>query len=121
VIGCVWFLAYWLRKRKEWRWEAEMPLLLLVSLFTSPYSWTYDMVIVLPAIIFVGIKILLYHEQGSFNKTDIFIIASYGVINILNISLHTRLNEFWFGWLGPALLALYLFSSQRLSVGRYIE
>lgn len=114
-LGCIWFLYYWFRKRNAWRWEVELPLLLLVSMLTSPYSWTYDLIVVLPAIIFAAVKIHTHFEQRVLDGTDIFIIVSYGVFNILNIILHTRLNEFWFGWLSPMLLVWYLFANKRSS------
>jgi len=43
VVGFCWLLALWHRNRRHWEWREQLPLLLLVSVLTSPYSWTFDM------------------------------------------------------------------------------
>ena len=51
ALGLAWFAFYWPRVRRAWRWEEQMPLLLLVSLLTTAYGWPFDLVILLPAVI----------------------------------------------------------------------
>ena len=46
VLGIIWFLAYWLR-RSTWDWAQEMPLLLLVSVVSRSFGWTFDLVVLL--------------------------------------------------------------------------
>jgi hypothetical protein len=108
ALGSLWFLYYWFQRRQEWHWQSEMPLLLLVSLVTTPYSWTYDLILVLPAIIVAAIGMLPRLQRWPFKLADVLIIASYLALNVLNLALHRSLNEFWFGWLAPGLLLLFL-------------
>jgi hypothetical protein len=56
VIGIAWF-AYWRRHHREWSWEARLPLLLLVSIATAPYSWAHDYILALPS--FVALTVAL--------------------------------------------------------------
>ena len=49
LAGLVWAAQHYWRHRRNWRWEDEAPLLVLVSCVTSPYGWIYDQVaLVLP-------------------------------------------------------------------------
>jgi len=56
VCGLLWFLSYWGKNRREWDWKTHLPLLLLISLCTSPYYWNHDFILILPALIAVGVR-----------------------------------------------------------------
>jgi hypothetical protein len=56
VPGAAWFSWYWSRHRKAWSWSEHLPLLLLVSFASSPYSWSEDYVIALPVFIAVAAR-----------------------------------------------------------------
>jgi len=51
VAGAVWFAWYWAKNRRNWSWTEHMPLLLIVSVASSPYCWFHDFILVLPAFI----------------------------------------------------------------------
>ncbi|MCU1305726.1 MAG: hypothetical protein JWN45_421 [Acidobacteriaceae bacterium] len=55
-IGCGWVLWRWAKRRDCWKWEEEMPLLLLASLLTTSYSWFFDQIVLLPAIIYAAAR-----------------------------------------------------------------
>ena len=55
AIGAIWFIWYWRRFRHEWDWQARLPLLLMVSVTTSVYSWEHDAILMLPAMMEVGV------------------------------------------------------------------
>jgi hypothetical protein len=114
MLGAAWVIYHWYQRRNNWNWVSEMPLLILVSLTTNPYSWTYDLVLVLPAIIYVTVGFVTQAIPLKKNKAFIFIIIFYCALNLINIMLHTRLNEFWFGWLAPGLLFLFLFYKEKM-------
>jgi hypothetical protein len=120
LLGIAWFMYYWQQKRKGWSWIDEMPLLILVSLVTNPYSWTYDLVLVLPVIIYVSASMVTKSISFRGNKTTIIIIILYFTLNVLNILLHTRYNEFWFGWFAPGLLLIYLLYRVRIREPRIV-
>jgi hypothetical protein len=62
VLGAVWFSMHWRRHRHAWKWEEQVPLLLLVSLVMAPYSWAHDFVLALPALIALAVKL---YDSGS--------------------------------------------------------
>jgi hypothetical protein len=56
IFGAAWFAWYWARRRKTWTWDGDLPLLLLISVASSPYCWLHDFTLVLPAWIALGVR-----------------------------------------------------------------
>jgi hypothetical protein len=104
IIGCIWFIYYWYKHHSSWDWVDELPLLLIISQITSSYTWTYDLVILIPAIIQATVWISSDWKRWS----TLFLAIYYMIINILDLILHRTLSDFWFIWIAPALLILYL-------------
>ena len=104
VIGFIWFLYYWQRNKKVWKWEKFLPVILFASILTTPYAWTYDQVVLLPAVLLIGILI----EPKRKDNISIIIWISYLGINLLDLFLHRYFSDFWFGWLAPAYLIWFL-------------
>ena len=86
----------------------DLPIVLLVSLLTSPYAWTYDQVILVPAVIQATIWLLDARKRWS----TLLLASLYLGINILNLGLHMRLSDFWFVWMVPVLLIWYLLADR---------
>ena len=104
IIAGLCFLVYWLYHHASWNWSKDLPILLLVTMITSPYTWTYDLVILLPAII-QGVIWLV----GNGKRWSSYLLAGlFLLISILDLFLHTRLNDFWFIWVAPMVLVWYL-------------
>jgi len=55
VFGGAWFPYYWMRHRRTWTWEDQLPLLLLVSIESAAYFWMEDYILALPAVIALAI------------------------------------------------------------------
>jgi len=107
IFGVVWFLVYWYHHHKTWQWLNTIPLILLVSVVTTPYAWTYDQVILIPAIIQATIWMVQEWKRWS-----ILLLAGLFIgLNLLDLVLHMKLNDFWFVWLAPGLLIWYLLTS----------
>lgn len=51
ILGGIWAIGYFARHRAQWDWNRHGPLLLLLSVFVAPYSWFFDEIVVLPAIL----------------------------------------------------------------------
>ncbi|MGE5215977.1 MAG: glycosyltransferase family 87 protein, partial [Chloroflexota bacterium] len=51
AIGALWFLWHWSRRTEHWDWIRELPLLLLASVTTASFVWTFDYIILLPAVV----------------------------------------------------------------------
>ena len=104
ILGVIW-LAYFIRKVKmTWDWTKILPIVLFASMISSPYAWTYDQVILIPAVIQATIWI------AEFKKVWVVIIGTitYITLNLLNLGLHMKVDDFWFIWFAPILLIWYL-------------
>jgi hypothetical protein len=95
IFGGIWFVYYWSKKHRSWNWLDELPLLLLISLLTSSYSWTYDLVILLPAVLQVTIWILSDWKHWW----TLLIVIVFSTINVVYLALHKNFTDFWFGWM----------------------
>jgi len=81
-----------------------VPLLLLVSMCTTSYSWFFDQIVLLPCI-FHGMAWVI---RGS-RKKIFFSSAAFLIINgaALTLILMHR-TSFWYAWTAPAWLFWYL-------------
>jgi len=51
IPGLAWLCWYWARHRGAWSWPDHAPLVLLISLVSSPYAWHLDYIVALPAFV----------------------------------------------------------------------
>jgi hypothetical protein len=56
MIGALWFAYYWRSHRQTWNWRDHLPMLLVVSVASSPYCWSHDFILILPAIIALVVR-----------------------------------------------------------------
>lgn len=87
LIGLVWFAWIWQKYRACWRWEEQIPLLLLVSIGTAPYYWPHDYVIALPAMVAVAVKASRCLRQWHL----VFVCWFLCQITMLGVNQFTRL------------------------------
>ena len=104
LVGVFWFIFYWRKHKQSWNWLLVLPVILFVSQLTSPYNWTYDLVILTPAMVLAGVWMMTDWKHW----TTIFLIIMFLGISILDLILHMRLDDFWFIWVAPALLGWFL-------------
>ncbi len=119
LIGSLWFFWHWRRHRDHWAWTEQIPVILLACLTLSAYAWTYDYVILLPAVIH-GFSIVNRQDSRWYDNGAVRI---YGVINgcyfiakilspaFYGASLAWVTFDIYFFWLAPAFSLLYLWLS----------
>jgi hypothetical protein len=115
VAGALWFLWYWRRQRPAWRWSEQMPLILLVSLATTPYGWEYDQVVSLLAILQVAVWLVVI----PWGRASTLLVIGYLALNGLALAINiARINAFFFLWLAPSFLLWYLLARRWLGRGQ---
>lgn len=100
-----------MKHQAQWDWANELPAILLASLLISPYSWTYDLVMIIPVIILVAYWI----SKDLKHWRSILLIMIFVGITILDIFLHQKVDEFWFIWLTPVLVIMFLIARWQYS------
>ncbi|MBA4187672.1 MAG: hypothetical protein C0467_06590 [Planctomycetaceae bacterium] len=99
LFGLAWFGFYYPRWFARWNWAEQLPLLLLVSFVTAPYgAWPFDMVLLLPAAMW-----LVIHRCSRLT------IAGLVAVNIGCLACNLlETGSFWFLWVSPVVLLLYV-------------
>lgn len=104
LITSILSILYWWRKRNHWDWQKALPWILFVSLITSPYTWTYDFVVlVIPLLI--GLSLLL---QRISRLPAILLAGFYIIINGAYWWLHLKYTDFYFLWFAPAMFIWFI-------------
>jgi glycosyl transferase family 87 len=105
ALAGVWAVYYWYHHKLEWCWHEQLPLLSAVSVASSFFVWTYDQVVLLPAIVEGAVWI----SRRPAPWYRFWAARLYVAINTCHMLLRFWLaEELWYFWLAPALLANYL-------------
>jgi hypothetical protein len=105
AVAAAWSIWHWHRRKHQWRWHEQLPLLSVASVAGSIFAWTYDHVVLLPAIMQAAVWAIRAPEPWHRYWTARLYLA----INACHFLLRFRLaEELWYVWLAPALLINYL-------------
>jgi hypothetical protein len=114
AVGLLWFAWFRWNRRCGWDTSEQLPLLLLVSFVTAPYgAWPFDMVLLLPAIyqIVVRKSAEVPNSASGQSAPARFVLVGLVAVNLGCLVLNLfRTGSFWFLWVSPAILALYVAS-----------
>ena len=105
IVSVFWLLCYWQKNSNRWDWTVELPLVVLVSIVAAPYAWTYDYVLLLPALMQGVVWCSIAVNRQRVRWVSVIYLAM-GSISLLG-KIIVR-NDFWYFWLAPALLVIYL-------------
>lgn len=102
ILGCIWALAYFWRRRRHWDWFEDGSLLMLVSIFVAPFGWIFDQSLAIPAILFAA----------SRNPSRILLAVLAIVYMLIEVEIVSPfdLHSAAYLWTAPAWLVWYLFA-----------
>jgi hypothetical protein len=103
-----------IRMGNTWNWEAELPVVVWVSVLTTPYGgWIFDLAVLLVPVMWATVKVVSARAWPLGIALDLALLAILAVSNVWVFGLH----EFY--WVAPAVLVVYLVAvrSVRGSVG----
>lgn len=106
VVGVVWFLPYWYRRRRTWNWGDELPVVLLASFATAAYgAWPFDVVVLLLPVVQAAIWTLGEQGRPLRRRALLYFLAIDGLILTMEL-LHIK--SLWYVWEAPVILVAYL-------------
>lgn len=105
VLGMALASRYYWRRRNHWNWRVDGAALLLVSTMVSPYSWPFDQLLLLPAIMHVCSV-----EPGRRRVPWLAIVN--GVV-VLLLVLTIPLSSPAYAWSGTACLIWYVWARHK--------
>jgi hypothetical protein len=112
-IGISWLLFHWHKFKNHWEWTEQLPILIVVSLATAAFAWSFDYIVLLPAIIQAASW--LSHRPVLFRESPVVIV--YVIIMALYVLLFfLSPNDFWRFWLGPAFAIAYLIFHRQVTI-----
>ncbi|HEY6446311.1 MAG TPA: glycosyltransferase family 87 protein [Acidobacteriaceae bacterium] len=111
VLGLIWAGWFYWRHRASWDWCDQGALLLGVSILVSPYSWPFDQVLFLPAIVKA-------FSSGVSRATMAYFVVLTAVAAFMITKIH--LPSPAYVWTGPAWLLWVLWARRqaRLAAAR---
>jgi hypothetical protein len=105
AMAAAWLIYHWERHKYQWHWHKQLPLITVVSVTSSIFVWTYDQIVLLPAILEAAAWMI--RKPHSWHQY--WAARVYLAINACHFFLRFWLaEELWYFWLGPALLINYL-------------
>ena len=100
LLGCIWALVYFWRRRHTWDWLADSSPLMLVSILAAPYCWVFDQAVAIPALL-----------DGAYRTQSRILLALLALASLgIEVALiwGIRLPSPFFLWTAPVWLVWYL-------------
>jgi magnesium-transporting ATPase (P-type) len=106
----------WLSWRKRLNWQHHLIPILLISLLTTPYGWTFDQVVLSPLAIIMAVR-FTQQPRGQLPWFAGLVIVQM----IMLVVMFSARDNFVLFWVAPVLAMLYWLSSRSLSVDVHLE
>lgn len=109
VPGLIWLVWYYRRHRRNWVWAERLPALLFASFLAAPYgAWPFDHVILLLALLGPAVRLM---NAGL--RAQILAVTLFAFVNGLALlQLLIEAPYFWFFWLTPAWLLMWILADR---------
>ena len=78
--------------KRVWQWEQHIPLLVLISATTAAYGWTFDLLVMLIALIPALIRLVEIRRHPA----AVALLATYLAVDV--ISLFTSWEQIFYAW-----------------------
>jgi hypothetical protein len=103
VLACVGILIYRLRKGAAWNWSRELPLVVVISVLTTPYGgWIFDLPVLLVPVVWAAARLV----RAQSRRFAIAFAIGQATITVASLVWAGALHAYW--WITPAMLALCL-------------
>jgi hypothetical protein len=101
AVACAGFLAYRVWKAAAWDWSRELPLVVAVSVLTTPYGgWIFDLPVLLVPVVRAAAQ-LVSTGRGA---TAVAFVVGQSAVTAASFAWPGGLHGYW--WVAPAALAL---------------
>ena len=104
MLGLVFCARYYWRRREIWYWREDGAALLLISVMASPYSWPFDQLLMVPAIL---------HVCSVKRGRALPALAVVNGVAIALLLMTVSLSSPVYAWTGTACLIWYVWARRR--------
>jgi len=106
AFAIVWGLWYYRQHRQAWDWRIHGMLLILVTIFVSPYGFFTDEIVLLPSIVFA----LTFPERRKYTEWILLVINSVALLVI--VAGHAALSSRAYLWTPVSWLLWFLYATR---------
>jgi hypothetical protein len=111
AVACVALLVWRVRAGEAWDWSRALPVVVAVSVLTTPYGgWIFDLPVLLVPVIWCAARLASADRRPLL---ALFVVGQLA-INVISFATPGGLHEYW--WVAPAVLALCLLPVCRMPV-----
>jgi hypothetical protein len=108
-IAIAWGIWFYSRNRRNWSWHVHGMPLMFVTVLVSPYAWTTDEIVLLPAMMAA-----LANPAKPKHSVTVFVLVNGFVIIML--AAQVQLTSGAYAWTSSAWLGWYLYSHRGKAV-----
>jgi hypothetical protein len=112
--GLLWAVSFLWRHRENWDWRQHAPILLVVSVLTTPYAWLTDEVVLLPAIL--QAVTFVYQTRTKMNIATRMALFAFAFLNgllLLILRFKVPFSTGIYFWSSLVWFSWYLYARQR--------
>jgi hypothetical protein len=110
VVGGLLFVGYLLIKRPRLNWRTALSPLLLASVATAAYGWTFDQIVLLVPYLQIVTGMLGDELQTRVRWKRPVVASLLAIAAIMVIGNRLSINEFFYFWVPWALAAAYAYA-----------
>jgi hypothetical protein len=117
VVGLAWAARFLNRNRQNWDWCGHGPLVLVVSVLTTPYAWLTDEVVLLPAML-QGVA-FVYQTRANMKITTrllLLLFASLDGLLLLILRFKIPFSTGIYFWSSLVWFSWYVYARRRAQV-----
>jgi hypothetical protein len=115
LLGIVIGALLWRRWGVGFEWQSRLPAILLVSAIAAPYAWTFDWIVLVPAVIQITVHALRQRSLRGAVLLGALILAQVAIA----VQSYYRISNLYTIWFPPLIAMLYwTFGCAQASVER---
>jgi Glycosyltransferase family 87 len=117
VLGLVWAACFFYRNRQCWDWRRHGPVLLVVSVLTTPYAWLTDEVVLLPAVL-QGLM-FIYQTRANMRISTRLLLLGFALLDgllLLILRFKIPFSTGIYFWSSLVWFSWYVYASRRAEV-----
>jgi len=92
AFGLGWGLVHWVRRGSRWVWSEELPKIVLVSMATTAYGWTFDQLVLLLPLVVIAVRFW----KGQWSMMQVLLLVAYLLLDVWAVfSSMPQLSYWW--------------------------
>jgi hypothetical protein len=83
ILGVFWFAYHWRRRRHNWNWTEQLPVLVTVSVLTAAYGWIFDQTVLAIPIIALAAAVSRERSRLPWNLVILYTVLNCALMLLM--------------------------------------